>query len=113
MGTVSKLCMFFLALTCIEALPAFASAQDPKIQISAEIERLQESLRATSVSDPDFSSLGSEIGRLLKEAADALNSGKPYLSLEKLLQAEDFLQSLRVVEEKSAAVKSGLPACEA
>ncbi len=113
MGTVSRLCMFFLALICIGALPSFASAQDPKVQISAEIERLQQSLRATSVSDPDFSSLGSEIGRLLKEAADALNSGKPYLSLEKLLQAEDFLQGLRVVEEKSAAVKSGLPAFEA
>jgi len=110
---VPRLCKLILALILLAALPSVASGQDPKTQIKAEIDRLQQSLSEKPVSGPDLSSLGSEIGKTLKEAAGALDSGKLYVSLEMLLRAEDLLQGIRITEEKSAAVKSGLPAFEA
>jgi len=113
MRIVSSLSKFFLALIIFGALPILISAQDPKPQIKAEIERLQHSLKEKPVSDPDFASVNSMVDDALKGAVEALNSGKLYLSLEKLLQAEDLLQGARVIEEKSDAVKSGFPAFEA
>jgi hypothetical protein len=113
MRIASMLCKFSLALAFFGALPAIASAQDPKSQIKAEIERLQHSLKEKPVSDPDFASVNSTVDDALKGAASALDSGKLYLCLEKLLQAEDLLQGARILEEKSEAVKSGFPAFEA
>jgi len=102
-----------LALALFGALTSFASAQDPKPQVKAEIDRLQHSLKAKPVSDPDFASVNSMVDDALKGADEALNSDKLYLSLEKLLPAEDLLQGARILEEKSEAVKSGYPAFEA
>jgi len=113
MRIVSSLSKFFLVLIIFGALPILISAQDPKPQIKAEIECLQHSLKEKPVSDPDFASVNSMVDDALKGAVEALNSGKLYLSLEKLLQAEDLLQGARVIEEKSDAVKSGFPAFEA
>ena len=113
MRIVSSLCKFFLALILLGALSPLISAQNPKPQIKAEIERLQHSLKEKPVSDPDFASVNSMMDDALKGAVEALDSGKLYLSLEKLLQAEDLLQGARIIEEKSEAVKSGLPAFEA
>jgi hypothetical protein len=113
MNIVSRLGKLFLALSLFGALPFLASAQDPKPQIKAEIERLQRSLKEKPVSDPDFASVNSGVDDALKAAAAALDSGKLYLSLEMLLRAEDLLQGARVLEEKSEAVKSGFPAFEA
>src|SRR5712664_2708359 len=113
MRIASRLCKFVFALTLFEALPLRASAQDPNPQIKAEIERLQYSLKENPVSDPDFASVNSMVDDALKGAVEALDSGKLYLSLEKLLQAEDLLQGARVIEEKSQAVNSGFPAFEA
>jgi hypothetical protein len=113
MRMISRSGKFLLALTMLGVLPSFASAQDPKTQIKAEIDRLQQSLRAKPISIAELSSLGSDIDKMLQDAAGALDSGKLYLSMEKLLQAEDLLQGARVTEEKSATVKSGLPAFEA
>ena len=113
MRNASKLRKSLLALTLLGALPFCASGRDPKLQIKAEIDRLQHSLKAKPVSDPDFSSVNSMVDDALKGAVEALDSGKPYLSLEKLLQAEDLLQGARILEEKSEAVKSGFPAFEA
>jgi len=113
MRIVSGLGKFVFALTLSEALSFSASAQDPKLQIKAEIERLQYSLKENPVSDPDFASVNSMVDDALKGAVEALDSGKLYLSLEKLLQAEDLLQGARVIEEKSQAVNSGFPAFEA
>ncbi len=112
MRTASRLCKFFLALTIFGALPALISGQDPNPQIKAEIERLQHSLKEKPVSDADFASVNSMVDDALKGAIEALNSGKLYLGLEKLLQAEDLLQGARILEEKSEAVKSGFPAFE-
>jgi hypothetical protein len=113
MRIVPRLFRLLLALNVLGALPFLASAQDPKPQIKAEIERLQHSLKEKPVSDPDFASVNSMMDDALKGALAALDSGKLYLCLEKLLQAEDLLQGARVIEEKSEAVKSGFPAFEA
>jgi hypothetical protein len=113
MRTVSSLCRFFFALTLLGALPFLASAQDPKFQIRAEIERLQKTLQEKPISSPDFPDMNTAVGDALKSASAALDSGKLYLSLERLVQAEDLLQGARVVVDKTDAVKSGLPAFEA
>ena len=113
MRVASRLCKCILALAIFGAPPTLISAQDPKPQIKAEIDRLQHSLKEKPVSDPDFASVNSMVGDALKGAFEALDSGKLYLSLEKLLQAEDLLQGARVIEEKSEAVKPGFPAFEA
>src|SRR5689334_13811224 len=113
MRMISSFGKFLFALAMLGVLPSLASGQDPKTQIKAEIDRLQQSLRAKPISIPEFSSLGSDIDKMLQDAAGALDSGKLYLSMEKLVQAEDLFQGARVTEEKSAAVKSGLPAFEA
>ena len=113
MRIASRLCKFVFALTLFEALPFSASTQDPNPQIKAEIERLQHALKEKPVSDPHFASVNSMVDDALKGAVEALDSGKLYLSLEKLLQAEDLLQGARILEEKSEGVKSGFPAFEA
>jgi hypothetical protein len=102
-----------LVLTLMGAVTSQASSQDPKSQIKAEIERLTHSLKEKPITDPNFASLGSLASQALQAATDALNSGNIYLSLEKLLQAEDFLQGARFPSEKKEAVKSSLPAFEA
>src|SRR5882762_12561 len=112
MRIASRLCKFVFALTLFEALPFSASTQDPNPQIKAEIERLQHALKEKPVSDPDFASVNSMVDDALKGAVEALHSDKLYLSLEKLLQAEDLLQGARILEEKSEAVKSGFSAFE-
>jgi len=48
----------------------------------------------------------------LKSAAEALNKGQLYVSLERLNSASSLLQGARTGEEKADAVKSGLPAFE-
>jgi hypothetical protein len=113
MRLISRFGEFLFALTILGVLPSFTRGQDARTQIKAEIGRLQQSLHAKPISIPDLSSLGPDIDKMLQDAAAALDSGKLYLSMEKLLQAEDLLQGARVTEEKSAAVKSGLPAFEA
>jgi hypothetical protein len=113
MRIVLRLCRLSLALTLLGALPALASAQNPKAQIKSEIDRLQRSLQEKPISIPDLPDINSAVAGSLKEAAAALDAGKLYLSLEKLLQAEDLFQGARVVADKTDAVKSGFPAFEA
>lgn len=104
--------LFFLTLTLSGALAFPAEGQDAKPQIKAEIDRLTSSLREKPITDPDYAPLSSMASQSLQGATAALDSGKLYLSLEKLLQAEDFLQGARFPIEKAEAVKSGLPAFE-
>jgi hypothetical protein len=100
-------------LIMLGALTSHAAGQDPKSQIKAEIERLTNSLKEKPITDPDYAPLSSTASQALQKAAEALDSGNIYLSLEKLLQAEDFLLGARFPLEKTEAVKSGLPAFEA
>ena len=103
---ISALLIFLLIAT----LPV--SAQNASTQIKAEIERMQESLKNKPISNPDLPNANSIIGNALSDSSAALAAGRVYLSLEKLAQAEDFLQGVRSVDEKAQAVKDSLPAFE-
>jgi hypothetical protein len=113
MRILSRFGIFLFALTMFGVLPPIASGQNPKAQIKAEIDRLQQSLREKPISIPDFPDINSMVAGSLNAATEALDAGKLYLSLEKLLQAEDLLHGARVVADKTEAVKSGFPAFEA
>jgi hypothetical protein len=100
-------------LVAASLLCAFPTlAQDANHRISAEISRLQQSLQKNPITDPDLAPVGSSASQNLTEAAAALESGKLYLSLEKLLQAENLLNGARFSLEKSEAVKPGYQAFE-
>jgi hypothetical protein len=102
-----------LALTLLGALPFLASAQDPKPQIKAEIDRLKQSLQENPLKNADFPDIQSTVTGAVNAAAEALDSGNVYLALERLLQAEDLFQGAHAVVDKADAVKSSLPAFEA
>jgi len=94
-------------------MAAGAAPQDAATQIKSEIERAQQSLKDKPISNPDFPEINSRIDGLLNESSAALSSGWLFLALEKLGQAEDFLEGARITVEKSETIKSGLPAFEA
>jgi len=91
---------------------AIAGSQDTSPSVKTEIDRLQQSLKDKPVSNPDMPDQSAAIEARLKDAGAALSAGRLYLSLEKLGEAEDYLQGLRVVDEKAAAIKDSLPAFE-
>ncbi len=66
----------------------------------------QQSLKDHPIAAPEFPNLGASIDTLLQTAASALQSGRPYLALEKLVQASDNLAAARTFAEKSASVKT-------
>jgi len=98
--------LFFIANTK-------AYAQDAAAQTKAEIERLQQSLKAQPIQSPDLVDLGKGIEQRLKDADSARSAGHLYLSLENLGQAEDYFQAVRTIEAKADAIKDNLPAFEA
>ena len=110
---LSKLCKLFLALTLLGALSSFASAQNPKSQIKAEIDRLKQSLQEKPLKNPDFPDIQSMVTGAVNSASEALDSGNLYLALERLLQAEDLFHGARAVVDKTDTVKSSFPAFEA
>jgi hypothetical protein len=105
---VALLLAFLLSIS----IPFTSRAQDSKSGIKAEIERLQASLKSRPIAHPDLAPVVTGVNEALSSSTEALNSGKLFLSLEKLLQAEDLLQGARVTLEKADAVKSGYPAFE-
>lgn len=88
-------------------------AQNSTDQIKAEIARLQQSLKDEPITSPAFPEISGNIQNSLGSADSALAAGLPYAALEKLGQANDLLQGVRLVVAKSDAVKGGLPAFEA
>jgi len=99
--------------TLLIATPAGAAPEDVSSPIKAEIARMQQSLRQKPVSNPDFPEMNSRIEGLLNESSAALSSGHVYLALEKLGQAEDFIEGARTAGDKADIVKDGFPAFEA
>ncbi|HET8889727.1 MAG TPA: hypothetical protein VFQ41_12545 [Candidatus Angelobacter sp.] len=91
---------------------ALAGSQEASSSVKAEIERLRQSLKDKPISNPDMPDLPSAIEARLKDATAAQAAGRLYLSLERLGEAEDYLQGLRAVDEKAAAIKDSLPAFE-
>lgn len=102
-----------LLLVCASAAPAQESSSKSAATISAEIERLQQSLKDKPITNTDMGNVSSTIGEILKDAQAALSAGHLYICLEKLGQAENFLAGARAVDDKAAAVKDNLPAFEA
>ena len=90
-----------------------AYAQDAAAQTKSEIERLQQSLKAQPIQNPDLADLAKGIGQRLKDADSARAAGHLYLGLENLGQAEDYFQAVRTIEAKADAIKDNLPAFEA
>lgn len=88
-------------------------AQNSKDQINAEIARLQQSLKDNPITSPAFPEISGNIQSSLSIAHSALNAGLPYAALEKLGQANDLLQGVRLVIAQADNVKTGLPAFEA
>ncbi len=82
-------------------------------QIKSEIARLQQSLKDTQISDPNFKELPATIGDVLKSADATVNAGHFYLALEKLGQAEDYWQGVHAVSNTAEVEKNGMPAFEA
>jgi hypothetical protein len=91
---------------------AMAGSQEATSSVKAEIERLLKSLKDKPISNPDMPNLPSAIEARLKDASAAQAAGRLYLGLEKLGEAEDYLQGLRAVDEKAAAINDSLPAFE-
>jgi hypothetical protein len=81
-------------------------------QVTAEIARLQQSLKDKPIADSELKDLASMITDALKLAENAANAGQLYLSLERLGQAEDLLQGARFAADKADVEKGGLPAFE-
>src|SRR5438445_8951116 len=101
----SRLFKFLFALAMFGAWTSLAAGQEAKSQIKSEIERLQQSLKEKPVSIPGFPDINSMVSGSLNASAEAFDAGKLYLSLEKLLQAEDLLHGARVVADKTESVK--------
>src|SRR5467141_2966926 len=111
MRILSRFGKFLFALTMFGVLPSVVLGQNAKAQIKAEIDRLQQSLREKPVSIPGFQDINSMVTGPRHAATEARDGGKLYLTLEKLLQAEDLFHGARVVVTDAA--KSGFPAFEA
>ena len=88
-------------------------AQNSTAQIKAEIAHLQQSLKDKPINSPAFPEISGTVQSLLSSADNALAAGLPYAALEKLGQANDLLQGVRVAIAKADTVKAGLPAFEA
>ncbi|HVP56151.1 MAG TPA: hypothetical protein VMU45_14270 [Candidatus Eisenbacteria bacterium] len=101
--------LLILGLLVSPSLPA-AAEHSAASQISAEIARLQQSIKDKPVTDKDAAPIATMAQDALKASAAAANAGQVYLALEKLGQAEDLLQGARTAADKAQVEKGGLPA---
>jgi len=101
----------FAGLVLVANVKAYA--QDAGAQTKAEIDRLQQSLKENPIQSPDLADLAKRIEQSLKDAGSARATGRLYLGLENLGQAEDYFQAVRTIEAKADAIKDNFPAFEA
>src|SRR5437868_4999588 len=101
MKTGGKLLFILVIPTFFALLIPSAGAQDARASIRAEIARVQEDLRKHPIADADLKEINSMVADGTQSAAAALSSGRIYLSLEKLGQAEDLLQGGRRADDKA------------
>ena len=92
-------------------LPAVAE-DNTTAMIQREISRLQEALKANTITDKDFVQANSMTEDALKAAADALKNGHLYLSLVQLGEAEGGLSGAQRLSDKSALAKADMAAYE-
>jgi len=111
MTTHRKLSFCPLLLAAIAFISSTAIAADTaSAQINAEIARLQQSLKLKPAADKDATQVADAAESSLKAASAAVNAGQIYLALEKLGQAEDYLQAARRMDDKAEVEKGGMPA---
>jgi hypothetical protein len=111
MTTHRRLLLCLLTLALIASITATAKAADsPAAQVSSEIARLQQSLKQKPIADKDANQIAGAADNALKAASAAVNAGQIYLALEKLAQAEDYLQAARRMDDKAEVEKGGMPA---
>jgi hypothetical protein len=109
--TSPRLPSLIAVLSLIIALPA--AGQDTTVELRAEIDRLQQSLKQKPVESTILPGMAPMIQNALKGASDALSAGQIYLSLERLSSAFDLLGGVRAVVDNSEAVRAGgMPAFE-
>jgi hypothetical protein len=102
-----------LVLSAVAALRLSAADQSLKGRIGDEIRRVEGAWSQIPTADATVKSLGPVLQASLKAATEAQQAGRLYLALEKLAQAQGLLEGARAIVEKTAAVKSGMPAFEA
>ena len=110
MRTHRTLYVFFLTYLLIALLGSLVSEETATSQIQSEITRLQQSLKAKPIADKGAAQIADAAEGALKAASAALDAGQIYLALEKLGQAEDYLQAARRMDDKGEVEKGGLPA---
>jgi hypothetical protein len=84
----------------------FAASALAQSAIPARIQALRQSLKDHPIAVPEFPEISNNIEAQLKAADEAVQAGRPYLSLEKLAQATDLLYGARSFAEKSPGVKT-------
>jgi hypothetical protein len=107
------LLLALLAVSLFTVLNLDAAGPDASSQIKGEIERLQQSLQAGPISNPDLPEIGNMIASSLTDANHALSAGRLYMTLERLAQGTDLLRGAEAANDKAEAVKKdGMPAFE-
>lgn len=97
-------------LAFVLALPS--PAQEAAEPIRSRIQSLQQSLKDKPISAPEFAAAITSTETQLKAAAEAVDAGLLYLSLERLSQASNIIQGARSYVDKTAVVNNNLPAFE-
>ena len=100
-----------ILLTAI-AIVRLAPAQTPDRKIRAEIHRLQDLWQRNPATGLDMPIVIANAKSSLKGAEEALDSGRVFLALERLLQGAELYHGIHAISEKSAAM-TGMPAFEA
>jgi hypothetical protein len=85
---------------------------DPAARVRAEIGSLRHALEQKPIDGAGMEGLSSTVDGSLHASADALDSGRLYLSLEALRRADGMILGARFASEKEATVATGLPAFE-
>jgi len=107
-GGSTRLAMLGLLLA-VGISPA-AAQKSVTAQINAEIARLKQQVNDSHIADKDLVPIAKMADDALQGASAALQSGQTYLALERLGQAEDWLQGARAADNKAEVEKGGLPA---
>ena len=89
------------------------AAQPADARIRAEIDRIEQQLKAKPLNDPGFPNADENSANQIRSARDAAENHRLLLSLERLAQLLDFTTGVRFGIDKGSTVSSGLPAFEA
>jgi hypothetical protein len=112
MQAASGSCAARLVLSVV-VLPLFAAEQKAVPQIAAEIQRIERESKDLAPVPSAMEGIVKSSTASLKGASEALQSGRIYLALERLVQGADLFQGVRAMVQHAGIVKGGMPAFEA